>query len=67
MLRVDESQKSVKIRGYNFKIHYNTVLKLCESGLILPDNRFFDAKQPQVKYFTLSQFGKQVIEKLLVK
>ena len=67
LLRVDEAQKSVKMRGYNFKIQYNTVQKFRNEGLIVPDNRFYNAKQPQVKYFTISELGKQVLEKQLVK
>ncbi len=67
LLRVDEAQKSVKMRGYNFKIQYNTFQKFRDERLIISDNRFYNAKQPQIKYFTLSELGKQVLEKQLVK
>ncbi len=62
LFRVDEDAKTVKIRGYDLRIQYNTFQKFLEKGLISHEAKFYRSEQPQIRYYTISENGINLLE-----
>ncbi len=62
LFRVDEDAKTVRIRGYDLRIQYNTFLKFLEKELIAHAAKFYRSEQPKVRYYTISENGVNLLE-----
>jgi len=62
LFRVDEDAKTVRIRGYDLRIQYNTFSKFLAKGLISHAVKFYRSEQPKIRYYTISEDGVNLLE-----